>query len=226
MDINAEKIDMNCLKESKVFLYTPLAHERDYPIYKTINQLLELARVNNVLIAYDPNFRFPYRTEEEHQSVVDAIRTSDILKLTIEEMSIILGEHDVIKGIEKLLGGNVKLAAVTMGKYGCFLGNRNGLVYRPTFNIPGQDTTGTGDSFMGTLLYSITCEDIKIDCLNQKDLERIADFCNACASGCTMHRGSLLVMPNKEQAEKFMCEIPRIHQTGESPLGFFKEWKM
>lgn len=209
LEIYYDQIDRSTLEESKVFLYTPLAHEVGYPISETVEQLLGFAREKDILVAYDPNYRFPYKTESEHIRVSNAIKTADILKLTIEEMNIILGEEDVHRGIKKLLDGNAKIVAVTMGEHGCLLGSSHGVAYSPTYDVAVRDTTGAGDSFMGALLYSVTNGKLDIEALEQADLERMAAFCNACASGCTMHRGSLLVMSDIDNADKIMREIPQ-----------------
>ena len=44
--------------------------------------------------------------------------------------------------------------------------------------------------------------------LEKEELKSIGQFCNACAAGCTMQRGSLLVMPDMEKALKLMQETP------------------
>lgn len=208
LEIYFDQIDTACMKECKVFLYTPLAHEIEYPIYETVKRLLVLARDEGALVAYDPNYRFPYKTPAEHMRVKEAIKAADILKLTIEEMQIILGENDAIHGMKNLLEQNAKIVAVTMGGDGCLLGNKRGIVYCPAYHVQAEDTTGAGDSFMGALLYSITRNGCCAGMLEKEELKSIGQFCNACAAGCTMQRGSLLVMPDMEKALKLMQETP------------------
>ncbi len=212
LDIHIEQINFEIFRECKVFLYTPLAHETEYPIYETVNQMIRKAKESNLLLAYDPNYRFPYRTKEEQNMVVNAVKTADILKISIEEIELVLCKQDVLAAVDELLENGVKIIAVTMGKNGCLLCTKRAKVCRPSYNVSVVDTCGAGDSFMGALIYSVTHMQKEISDMTLQDLKEIADFCNACASAVTMQHGSLLVMSNMENAQKIIDEVPSIEQ--------------
>jgi sugar/nucleoside kinase (ribokinase family) len=200
LEIYTGDLDINQIKNSKVFLYTSLSTIKDKPIYESTKFLLEAAKSNGVKIAYDPNFRFPYKNPEQKQMVISAIRGAHILKLTIEELDYFLGTADIFRATEELLAGNAEIIAVTMGKNGCFLRNKNAFVYQPAYDVEVLDTTGAGDSFMGALIYKLTRGNLCVSELGESALNHTAEFCNACASVSTTRRGSLLVMPTYEQA--------------------------
>jgi sugar/nucleoside kinase (ribokinase family) len=210
LEINAEDLDYNQVKNCKVFIHTPLSQISDKPIYNASRRLLETARDAGVKIAYDPNYRFPYKNQAYKQMVVDAIKEANILKLTLEECEYFLNTRDVFKATDELLNGNAEIVAVTMGAQGCFIRNKNAQVYRPTYDVKVLDTTGAGDSFMGSLIYKLTREGITVSDLVEPELKDLADFCNACASVSTMRRGSLLVMPAMEEVLAAMEKTPRM----------------
>jgi sugar/nucleoside kinase (ribokinase family) len=210
LEIYAENLDFNQIKNSRIFLYNPLSINKDKPIYESTNRLLKTAKDSGVKIAYDPNFRFPYESPEQKQMVVDAIRGAHILKMTIDELDYFLGTTDVFRAAEELLAGSAEIVAVTMGKNGCFLGNKNAVVYQPAYDVKVVDTTGAGDSFMGSLIFKLTREGSCASDLSESELNGIAEFCNACASVSTTRRGSLLIMPTREEAMLTMKRTARL----------------
>ncbi|MDR1505231.1 MAG: carbohydrate kinase [Prevotella sp.] len=210
LEIYTNDLDFNQIKNSKVILYTSLSIIKDKPIYESTKLLLETARDNSVKIAYDPNFRFPYETSEQKQMVVSAIKGAHILKLTIEELDYFLGTTNVFKATEELLAGNAEIIAVTLGKKGCFLRNKNACVYQPAYDVNVLDTTGAGDSFMGALIYKLTRKNICASELSESALNHVAEFCNACASVSTTRRGSLLVMPTYEEVLLVMKKMSKM----------------
>ncbi|WP_343210596.1 carbohydrate kinase [Anaerolentibacter hominis] len=218
LDIRADRLNLDQLRHCKVLNYTPLSHERGYPIFETVKLVVKAAREAGALIAYDPNFRFPYEDPARKQLVVDAIEEANILKLTLEELDYFLGERDLMAATDKLLAGNARIIAVTMGAGGCFLRNKRAFTYQPTYDVDVMDTTGAGDSYMGSLIYAITREGVDIDSIGEEELIRIARFCNACSSASTMNRGSLLVMPDREKVSKIMGGVPLMTTTLQSVL--------
>ena len=216
--IDGDRLDMEQIRSCKVFNYTPLAFEFAYPIAEATQKILKVVKENGIMISFDPNYRFPYTDQKALEMAIDAIKSAQILKLTLQELRYFLGEEDIYTATEKLLDGNARIVAVTMGPNGCFLRNRRGLVYRPTYDVPVLDTTGAGDSFMGSMIYAVTRPGVDIDTLGEKELTEIADFCNACSSGSTMQRGSLLVMPNREKVKKIQDDVPFRNTTLEGAL--------
>ena len=180
--IEASELDLSQIRRCKVFNYTPLSFEFDYPIAKAAELALAEAHSAGVMTAFDSNYRFPYEDMKVYHAVQDAIYSAQILKIV----------------------------AFTMGTSGSLLYTHKGWSYRPAYRVNALDTTGAGDSFMGALIYLLTHETDNIEELSVLDLERIGDFCNACAAASTMKRGSLLVMPTLSQIEHVLKTAPRI----------------
>lgn len=206
LQTQADLLDYSQIENCKVFCYTPLSYSKGLPVFEASRRLLEVANKNNVLLAFDPNYRFPYTDRELRQMVTDAIMGSHILKLTEQELSYFVDGMDILSGTERLINGGAKLVAISMGKEGCFLRNQNGYAYSPTFKVDTKDTTGAGDSFMGALIYAATRAGVDIDALNKAELLEMVKFCNASAALCTTKRGSLLVMPTLAEVEKLLAE--------------------
>ena len=188
----------------------PLSFEFDYPIAKAAELALAEAHSAGVMTAFDSNYRFPYEDMKVYHAVQDAIYSAQILKLSQDDIRYFMKEENVFSACEKLLAGNAKIVAFTMGTSGSLLYTHKGWSYRPAYRVNALDTTGAGDSFMGALIYLLTHETDNIEELSVLDLERIGDFCNACAAASTMRRGSLLVMPTLSQIEHVLKTAPRI----------------
>lgn len=208
--IEASELDLSQIRRCKVFNYTPLSFEFDYPIAKAAELALAEAHSAGVMTAFDSNYRFPYEDMKVYHAVQDAIYSAQILKLSQDDIRYFMKEENVFSACEKLLAGNAKIVAFTMGTSGSLLYTHKGWSYRPAYRVNALDTTGAGDSFMGALIYLLTHETDNIEELSVLDLERIGDFCNACAAASTMMRGSLLVMPTLSQIEHVLKTAPRI----------------
>ncbi len=209
LEIAEDTVDYKQIEQTKVLLFSPLCNIYEKPIFQATRRAIEVAKENNVLLAFDPNYRFPYKDDKQRQFDIDAIKNAHILKMTSEEFSYYLGEDDVMRGTEKLLAGNARIVAVSMGKDGCFIRNRTGYAQRPAYQVDAVDTTGAGDSFMGSIIYQLTRPGVDIDLLTTDELGSIAEFANACAGASTTRRGSLLVMPDRAEAVHVMETLPR-----------------
>lgn len=220
--IEASKVDLSQIRRCKVFNYTPLAFEFDYPIAKAAELALEEANSAGVITAFDSNYRFPFKDKKVYHAVQNAIYGAQIVKLSLDDMRYFMKEENVFSACEKLLAGNAKIVAFTMGAFGSLLYTQKGGSYRPAYRVNVLDTTGAGDSFMGALIYLLTRESVDIEKLSTQDLERMGDFCNACAAVSTMTRGSLLAMPILSQTEHVMETAPRIEMQLEQALSNLK----
>ncbi|MCC8180134.1 MAG: carbohydrate kinase [Planctomycetes bacterium] len=204
LQLSARNIDYDVVANAKVMIYAALCNIYDQPIYEAKNQALAVARRHGALVAFDANFRFPYEDDKLRRLDMQAIREAHIVKLTQEEFAYYLNEPDIMRGSEELLAGNARIVAVSMGRNGSFIRTRKAHAYRPAYQVEAVDTTGAGDSFMGSLIYRLTRPGVIIDDLGEDDLGGIAEFANACAGASTTKRGSLLVMPTRAEAERVM----------------------
>lgn len=208
LEIDPDRIDYGQIAEAKVLLHSPLCNSYQRPIYETTRRALDVAKKNGVLTAFDVNFRFPYEDEKLRRLDIESMRNADILKMTAEEFAYYMEEDDIVRGADRLVEQGTRVVAVSMGRDGCYVRSRRAAAYRPAYAVNALDTTGAGDSFMGALIYQLTRPGIDMDALDGSELERIAEFANACASTSTTRRGSLLVMPDKAEVGAVMAATP------------------
>ena len=60
------------------------------------------------------------------------------------------------EGVQKLISEGRKMVTVTLGEKGCYYATKNANGRLPSYSVKVKDTTGAGDSFMGSLLYQIS----------------------------------------------------------------------
>jgi len=123
------------------------------PCGSTISEFL-LNSSKNLMLSFDPNIRpslVPDKAKylERFQKLC---RISSVLKLSDEDLLWLYPELNTDKAISLLLELGVSLIALTTGKTGALLINKNNRVISPLFDLPVADTIGAGDTFHGALL--------------------------------------------------------------------------
>lgn len=148
-----------------------LAHEK----------AIDLVQKAGGLVSFDPNLRFPLWEDREklRRAVLRFLPMAHILKISREELEFITGTADMEKSLEKLFAGNVQLVAVTSGDGPACLCTRRAKAFLPAVQVAAVDTTGAGDGFVGSLLYSLHKAGItpeNISSLTRRQLEKMLDF--------------------------------------------------
>ncbi|RDY28977.1 carbohydrate kinase [Romboutsia weinsteinii] len=173
------------------------------PMKYAHKKAIEYASNNNAIISFDPNVRLPlWENHEECRSVIlEFLPMSHIVKISDEELEFITGIKDESEALESLFVGNVKAVIYTKGPDGaCFITRKNGIIK----NVEGKgikvkaiDTTGAGDSFIGSFLYQLGRKNINlsnIEDIDEKTLEGIIAFSNKYAADTTTKKGAISAM--------------------------------
>ena len=101
------------------------------------------------------------------------------------------------KAAVSLLGGNVKLAIVTMGAAGATAYTKEAEVYVPSEKAERvADTTGAGDSFVGATLYQLVENGFDI---SAAALKRILTYANKTAGYVVGRAGAIPAMPTGKE---------------------------
>ena len=166
------------------------------PMKYAHKKAIEYAKNNNAIISFDPNVRLPLWESEKDckDAILEFLPLANIIKISDEELEFITGETDIEKAKEFLFKGDVKLVLFTKGKDGA-----EAITKTKTVKIDGNvvnaiDTTGAGDSFIGSFLFSLLNDNVGIDDLENLDentLRKYLLFSNYYAGYSTTKKGAI-----------------------------------
>jgi len=163
----------------------------DAPCRGAHDRAIEIARKKGCLISFDVNLRPPLWKDlnELKEVVLRYIPKADIVKVNDEEL-VFLGEIEA----PHLL--------VTLGKEGAqYLGD--GLdIQASGFDVPLVNTTGAGDTFIGTFLAHCATEPDFLE--SETRCAEVLRFCNAAAAIVVGRPGALEVMPTQAEVQAFL----------------------
>ena len=171
----------------------------DAPVRLAHVVAIERARAADALVSFDPNLRYNlWESAEELLSVVrEFLPLADIVKVSDEELLDITGIEDEKEAVRSLMKGEVKLVFVTKGKGGAAAYTKDTEAWEPTdLNSPVVDTTGAGDSFIGTILSLILEKGIE---LSREDLSEMLKTANRAATIVVSREGAIPAMPTRAE---------------------------
>ena len=162
---------------------------------------ISIARANGRLISFDPNLRLNlWENEvEAHAGILLGLPTTDILKVSEEELEFITGQTDLEVGMRILRERGIPVVVITLGEKGCAY---HWSEY--TGRVPGKparavDTTGAGDAFAAGLLFRLAAADLPPTNLPHEEVRDILAFANAVAARVVTRRGAIPAMPTMEE---------------------------
>lgn len=202
--LSAEEIDSSIIEKARIFHFGTLSMTHSTVENATI-KAIQLAKDNGCLVSFDPNLRPPLWNDLSvaKEKMDYGFGKCDILKISDDEVTFFTGEADVLKGaklIKEKYG--IKLVCATLGKDGSYALYGDKVVKCDPFLNPNTiETTGAGDTFMGSVLNSVL--EIGIDNYDEDSLKAMLTTANAAASLITTKRGALKVMPTVEDIEKY-----------------------
>ena len=171
----------------------------DAPVRMAHVVAIERARAAGALVSFDPNLRYNlWESAEELLRVVrEFLPLADIVKVSDEELLDITGIEDERKAVESLFKGEVKLVFVTKGKGGAAAYTKETEAWEPTdLTSPVVDTTGAGDSFIGTILSIILEKGVA---LSREDLSEMLRTANRAATIVVSREGAIPAMPTRAE---------------------------
>ncbi|MCM1219721.1 MAG: carbohydrate kinase [Lachnospiraceae bacterium] len=172
----------------------------DAPVKEAHKVAIESAREAGAIISFDPNLR--YSLWESATELLNTVRSflplADILKVSEEELYDITGINDEEAAAKSLFRGHVQVIFVTKGGDGAAVYTKE--LYASASvdkTSPVVDTTGAGDSFIGTVLYQIL-ERGGIEEFTESELTTILERANRAATYVVAHEGAIPAMPIKK----------------------------
>ena len=169
----------------------------DWPVRGAHRRAIALAREAGALVSFDPNVRLPlWDSPAECQATIRAfLPSADLVKLSDDEVEFVTGCADERVAAEQLLAGGCKLVIVTRGANGSAVYTKTAEAFADTLSVPVTDTTGAGDSFIGSFLYQLTRDGVDADglsALSQSQLAQYLRFSAQYASLTVQHKGAVM----------------------------------
>jgi len=203
--ISFEELKLDMIDEAKI-LHISCVYDKGDPGYDAVDFALDYAQKNGKIISCDPNYR-PGRWDPAsgyaREYYREILSRCHLIKVSEEEMSIVTGvaEDQVEEGAKLLmeLGVEKKAVFVTLGSKGAYYITPEEQGYVPGFKVDAVDTTGCGDSFMGSMHYFMCYEP---DMPMAEKVRRA----NAVGALCALTHGAFDAMPTPEELEAFLAE--------------------
>lgn len=128
----------------------------DCPMKAAHAKAIELAKKSGAMISFDPNIRLPLwdSVQKLQAAIAEFLPLADIIKVSDEEIGFITGTNDIQDGCKKLLK-YAKIVICTCGAKGAYACTAKGGVFVSSPKLKATDTTGAGDAFIGSFLYSL-----------------------------------------------------------------------
>jgi ribokinase len=140
-DIDLTSIDADIVHLPSYFLMDGLRY--DYA------NLIDLLHGAGIKVSFDTGWDPRGFPKETVDPIFDILPKVDVFLPNIDESRKILGNDKLSpeKAAKIFLDMGVKVAAIKMGKDGCFVASGDFAEFVPSFKVPVVDTTGAGDTF-------------------------------------------------------------------------------
>ena len=176
----------------------------DAPIKEAHRRAIEIAKEKGCLISFDPNVRLPLwkQPEDCRKAILEFLPLSNIVKISDEELEFITGIKDEKEALDSLLTGDVKVIIYTKGTNGAEFITKERVIFSPSFKVSAQDTTGAGDSFIGSLLYQVAEGEYSLEelvTLSEEKVQEILTFSNATAALTVCKKRAIGALPIKRE---------------------------
>ena len=176
----------------------------DAPIKEAHRRAIEIAKEKGCLISFDPNVRLPLwkQPEDCRKAILEFLPLSNIVKISDEELEFITGIKDEKEALDSLLTGDVKVIIYTKGTNGAEFITKERVIFSPSFKVSAQDTTGAGDSFIGSLLYQVAEGEYSLEelvTLSEEKVQEILTFSNDTAALTVCKKGAIGALTLKEE---------------------------
>lgn len=157
----------------------------NFPMKGAHKKAINLAKQSGAAVSFDPNIRLPLWSDTGalKKALEEFLPMADIIKVSDEETEFITGTKDIEEGCKKLLK-TAKLVICTCGENGCYAFTENAQAFAPSEKVKACDTTGAGDAFIGSFLYSLHrngCDKAKLHLLTD---DKLREFLKASSAYC------------------------------------------
>jgi ribokinase len=158
------------------------------------------ARQEGCRVYFDPG---PYSGDALPEQIQTALKNSDVVLLTEEEIPHLIEDSRDVESARKILDYGPILVCVKRGPEGCIIFTEEEALEHPGFPVQVRDTSAAGDSFNAAFLYAH---------LNGWSLRQIAAFANAMGAAKVRKFGTGRQVPTSNEVrlvlEEFGEDLP------------------
>ncbi|MDO5142146.1 MAG: carbohydrate kinase [Eubacteriales bacterium] len=206
--LSAEQIDPAMFEDCAVLHFCSVDLV-DRPVRGAHRRAIALARQAGALVSFDPNVRLPlWDSPAACQAAIRAfLPSADLVKLSDDELAFVTGCTDERMAADRLFAAGCRLLLVTRGAHGAAAYTPHAAAQVPTVSVPVVDTTGAGDSFMGSFLYQLTRDGVTAAALADLSAEALTAylrFSARYASLTVQHKGA--VMATLDEVERAQAQ--------------------
>ena len=171
------------------------------PARSAIHRVVELAEELDVPVAFDVNFReHLWESAEAAREVVNPLLDrSQIVKLSDDEISPLLGTQRAEEAAKILLDRGVALVFVSLGPEGAFYATKDFEGEVPSFEAEVLDPTGAGDAFLAAALVRLSEGEWDEETVRKAARSGTA----AGAIACTDY-GAMRALPTKDELDRLV----------------------
>lgn len=153
----------------------------DAPVRRAHEKLIRVAQEKGIIISFDPNVRLPlWNSAEDCQKTIrEFLPQADLIKLSDDEIEFVTGFSQEADAVQHLLSGRCQMLILTKGANGASVYTRNAAVHVSGRKVKQVvDTTGAGDSFIGSFLFQLTKAGYQIQDLSSISQDELSRFLN------------------------------------------------
>lgn len=200
MLLTTSELHLDLIKKAKVFHYGSISLITE-PCRSAHIEAMKTAKEGGIILSYDPNLRIPLwpSPQAAREGIMSIWKEADIIKVSDEEVEFLTqGDATKEEVVKTLWFDGLKLLLVTDGEKGCryftkdFKGSVKG------YAVKTIDTTGAGDAFVGSFLYSLAKDPSILQ--DENKLKEVLELSNACGAICTTEKGAIPALPSLPQA--------------------------
>jgi fructokinase len=211
MMLHPDEIDESLFKDLRCFHFGSISFINE-PSGAAQRKAIELARLNRVMISYDPNYRPTLWPDEKlaKQTIQDAYKYCQLAKISEEEWRIATGCDDFEAGVKAVLDQGVELLVVSKGDKGSIATNGEYLIEAPAVKVDVVETTGAGDGFLATVISELLPERERLGSLariKEQKIEKTLKLANAAGAYACTKPGAIPALPTRTEIEQFLNRI-------------------
>ncbi len=148
------------------------------------------------IISFDPNVRLPLWDSEAacRDAILAFMPYAHVVKISDEELAFITGYDTIEAALPELFKGQVEMVIYTEGGKGARVYTKGASAQVAGRSIQVADTTGAGDSFIGSFLYQLLADNVCADQLQHLEavqLEKYLAFANDYAAYSAEGKGAI-----------------------------------